>query len=873
MKSLESFIFLDETKDKETLEGFERKDETDTFSKKGKTQNAVYYLISAEYDGQRRAARLKLYDPISDKIEVWYDNTDHHPYCLAPWPLSDSDRKNVEKHSGFKNFEKVTKYDPLFDREVDLTKIVAKDPRSIGGSSSENENIRGKVPKSWEARIKYYNCYIYDRQIQMGMPYKLLNDHLIPVKYQSLEEDRQRLKALVKKEDPEYKEYIFKWFQLLESPIPGFRRVALDIEVYSPVSNRVPDPNEAEEKVIAASLVNSDGQKKVLILKREELDEEQGPAPAGLDVVFYDQEEKMIREIFKILSEFPIVVTYNGDEFDLRYLYNRAKNLKIPQDQIPIHITHRYSSLNYGIHIDLYRFFFNRSIWIYAFSKKYTNNTLDNVAQSLIGKGKIELTAPISELDYSELIKYTIRDAEITFQLTSFDDELVMKLILALSRISKLPLEDVTRQGVSRWIQNLMFAEHRRLNWLIPRSEDLSELKGTSSTESVIDGKKYRGAIVVDPKPGTHFNISVLDFASLYPSIIKQWNLSYETVRCPHDECKKQTIPGTSHWVCKRNKGISSLLIGSLRDLRVKWYKPRSKNTNLSSSKRSWYNVIQQSLKVILNASYGVFGSSVFSLYCLPVAESTAAVGRYAITKTIDKANSLGIEVLYGDTDSIFIKSSTKQQINELSKWSANSLGMELEVDKVYRYVMFSLRKKNYLGVYSDGRVDVKGLTGKKRHTPPFLKKTFQEVVDTLGEVMSQDEVEIAKRKIKNIVYSSYIKLKKREYLLEELAFKIMMNKPIEHYRKTTPQHVKAAMQLKEAGNEVKSGELISFIKVNNSDGVKPLQLASVEEADLKKYVSYMKATLEQILNVIGIEFDEILGLTKLETFLWNDEQ
>ena len=54
---------------------------------------------------------------------------------------------------------------------------------------------------------------------------------------------------------------------------------------------------------------------------------------------------------------------------------------------------------------------------------------------------------------------------------------------------------------------------------------------------------------------------------------------------------------------------------------------------------------------------------------------------------------------------------------------------------------------------------------------------------------------------------------------------------------------------------------------------MKPLGLASVEEADLEKYVAYMKATLEQILDVIGIEFNEILGLTKLETFLWNDEQ
>ncbi len=271
---------------------------------------------------------------------------------------------------------------------------------------------------------------------------------------------------------------------------------------------------------------------------------------------------------------------------------------------------------------------------------------------------------------------------------------------------------------------------------------------------------------------------------------------------------------------------------------------------------------------MILNASYGVFGSTAFSLYCPPVAESTAAIGRYAITEAINKANSLGVEVLYGDTDSIFIKSPTKSQIDELIKWSNDTLGMELEVDKVYRYTAFSLRKKNYLGVYPDGRVDIKGLTGKKRHIPKFLKEVFFQVIQSLGEVTSPNEFESARRKIRVTVHAVYLKLKKREYSLEDLAFSIMLSKPIKNYTKITPQHVKAAKLLVKAGYEVKPGEIIFLIKSTNSEGVKPLQLASINEVDLKKYVQYMKSTLEQILDVVGLEFDEILGLTKLETFL-----
>ena len=140
---------------------------------------------------------------------------------------------------------------------------------------------------------------------------------------------------------------------------------------------------------------------------------------------------------------------------------------------------------------------------------------------------------------------------------------------------------------------------------------------------------------------------------------------------------------------------------------------------------RSWYNVIPSALKVILNASYGVFGSPAFGLYCPPVAEATAAIGRDVITKTIKKAKSLDIEVLYGDTDSVFLKNPSPEQVEILAEWSKTKMGMELEVEKWYRYAVFSSRKKNYLGVLKGGGVDVKGMTGKNGTFLHTSKKRF----------------------------------------------------------------------------------------------------------------------------------------------------
>ncbi|MEM3793901.1 MAG: DNA-directed DNA polymerase I, partial [Candidatus Bathyarchaeia archaeon] len=616
-------------------------------------------------------------------------------------------------------------------------------------------------------------------------------------------------------------------------------------------------------------IAGSDGRKMALLLRREGVEEGVREVPEGLELKYYEGEADLISEAFSQLSRYPFIITFNGDDFDLNYLYHRALNLGFPKESIPIILSRDYASLVNGVHIDLYKFFFNRSIQVYAFSQKYRENTLDEVGRSLIQAGKLEINNSISELPYRDLAAYCFRDAEISLKLTSFNDNLVMKLITLLSRISYLSMEEVSRQGVSSWIRSMLYREHRARGILIPRSDEILELKGFTTTKAIIKGKKYKGAIVVEPKPGIHFNVAVLDFASLYPSIIKVWNLGYETVLCPHEdpECRENKVPDTPLWVCRRNTSLESLLIGSLRDLRVKWYKPRSKDKSIPENLRNLYDAIQNALKVVLNASYGVFGAESFSLYCPPVAEATAAIGRFLIKKAIDKAGALGVDVIYGDTDSIFLGNPGRSQLEGLLKWAEEELGMELEVDKHYRYVALSSRKKNYLGVLPDGSVDIKGLTGKKRHIPQFLKKAFYEMIDILSRVKSEEEFERAKGLIKEIALKCYRGLKSRSYPLEELAFSVMISKATGRYDKTTPQHVKAAKLLEDRGYEVKPGDIISFVKVVGEPGVKPCRLASINEIDVKKYMEYMDSTFEQVLDALGMSFEELIGNRRLESF------
>ena len=247
-------------------------------------------------------------------------------------------------------------------------------------------------------------------------------------------------------------------------------------------------------------------------------------------------------------------------------------------------------------------------------------------------------------------------------------------------------------------------------------------------------------------------------------------------------------------------------------------------------------------------------------------------MGRHIILDTIEKCKESGIDVLYGDTDSIFVKNLTKEQIDSLIERAKDDHNVELEVDKEFRYVVLSNRKKNYLGVTKDGKADVKGLTGKKSHTPKFIKTLFYELLDILAEVQTKDDFNHAKNQITKKIAGYAKKVQEKEIPLSDLAFNVMMSKAPAEYVKTIPQHIRAAKQL-ETIREIKKGDIISYVKILNKPGVKPVEMAKQSEIDSSKYMEFMESVLEQITSSMDLDFDTILGKPKqtgLDQFFWN---
>ncbi len=783
-------------------------------------------LLSAVF--QNRKPILKFYDPESCKI-ILVDNVDYKQYCY----VTPEKANEIREWQGINNIETVTIFDVIKDTYREMAKVTCDNPMIIYQLNEDGV--------AWESDIKYYQSFLYDMNMNVGSWYDLKDGKIQAIKSDNIFDISKIDMDSVVQTDL-FKKHVKNWASILSQDIPKIKRLAFDIEVE--VVDNMPDPSQALQRVTAISF-HSDDLKQVFTLKRPEIPMGDEDKDKDYTIIWYDDEKQLLEDAFALIDKYPVVLTYNGDMFDMPYLYNRAIMLGIEYN--PFKMMQRKATLNNGVHIDLYGVFSNRSLKIYAFNAKYIEDKLDTVSEAMLGEKKTEYDGSLTDIPLNLLSKYCYNDSRLTYNLSSFNNDLVMNLLIILCRIGNMTIDDISRLSIGNWIKSMFYFEHRKNNQLIPRSVDFPKVE--ASTKAGIKDKKYKGAVVLEPKKGVHFNVTVMDFASLYPSIIKTKNISYETVCCPHEECKTNKIPDTEHWSCTKKSGIVSLLIGSLKELRVNHFKVLLRKAK-TDEEREKYDMITQALKIYLNASYGVIGFDNFPLYFLPTAEAVTAIGRDIILKTVKVAESEGLTILAGDTDSIFIHKPTKNQIQKLIEFTREHYAIDLEVDKEYRYLVLSNRKKNYFGVKKDGKLDIKGLAGKKSNTPPFVKALFNDILDDLKIILVPDDFPPAKvkisQKIKNVVGNF------DNIPLDDFAFKIMINKDPAEY-KVKPQVLKAAEQL---DTKPQKGQFVRFIKTWKKPNVKPIQLVSRGDIDKDKYIQSLETVMSQITEPMEIDLE-----------------
>jgi DNA polymerase elongation subunit (family B) len=438
-----------------------------------------------------------------------------------------------------------------------------------------------------------------------------------------------------------------------------------------------------------------------------------------------------------------------------------------------------------------------------------------------------------------------------------------VSLAFLLARIANIPVpEAYASRRVSDWIKSMIYTYLRRNNILVPTSKELRRGQETH---------RVPGALTLEPEAGVYFNTVVCDFESLYPSCIDSYNLSYETVDCSHEECRTNSVSEVGHHVCTRRKGFYSLLIGALKDLRIRWFKPLSNNSSVTEEERRLAKAASRLLKLISVSSYGVT-VRIHGVACPPLAESITGYGRWALQTTWDIAKKNGMHPTYGDTDSVFLDNPKPEQVQALIDTVKKRLNLDLAIDQQYTLCVLPKAKKAYFGITADGTPDLKGLTAIKSNAPKFIQQVFRDCIHLLSHVRSMDQYASAEDEIIVVVNEAIRKLREREVNLEDLVYSVQLfYDPNERLatKSIMPQPYQCALQLMDAGEKLSRRDTVNFVKVKpfnykrKTFTVKPVShVRSLTEINVEDYIRNLTTALEQMFEPMEIKLVKEVKLT-----------
>jgi len=641
--------------------------------------------------------------------------------------------------------------------------------------------------------------------------------------------------------------------------------LALDIECVPIKEGAVPD--EKKDPIIMISLAFNPGSykgKEVMVFSTR----------PGKGVEFFDSEKAMLEALINTINEYDpdFLSGFNCNNFDFPYILERMRQNSVrpvfgrcsTKGVVPRKFGGRYKiNITGRAIID--------SFEVVKKDFSLQRYGLDFVSQKLLGKKKEDVKhSEINKLwkggedGYKRLVSYSEKDAVLAMDLV-MELKLLDKYV-ALSKVAGTLIQDTLEGGETVRIEHYLLREFNKAGYVLPCKPDPKSVLGREK----IKKKELVGGYVIEPEKKLHSNVVVLDFASMYPSIIRTFNI------CPTTIVKEGGIesPSGARFLAKEN-GVG-IVPGILENLMKERRSVKKKMARASAEKKGVLYAKQWALKILANAFYGYLGYSRARVYNLDVANSITSYGRNIINKTTSKIEKdFGCRVVYGDTDSVFvvIPEEDIEKVAEKAREIASGITkglpgiMSLEFEMVFKRFL-PLTKKRYVAWsfapvengWEEGMV-MKGIETVRRDWCELVSDTIKDIVDV---ILKKEDVKGAVKHFKSVVND----LVEGKIPIQKLVVTKTMTKSTSSYVGIQP-HIELVKKIQaRAPQEAPGiGDRVPYVIVKGTDLLSkrsedPLYVVENGlQVDSQYYIeNQMLPPLERIFSGLNISKSELLG-------------
>lgn len=434
--------------------------------------------------------------------------------------------------------------------------------------------------------------------------------------------------------------------------------------------------------------------------------------------------------------------------------------------------------------------------------------------------------------------------------------------LLELARLSCIPVQSLARSSTGTVITAMQLKEAHREGILIPyRKQEPEYFK--SAEELLISDK---GGLVFVPEPGIYGDVAELDFASLYPTIMARYNISFETLDC--DCCPDHLVPEINRHTCTKKEGLIPRVLKPILAKRA-GYKRLIHDEKTSVDTRQVYRQRQTALKWILVTCFGYLGYKNARFGRIEAHEAVTAYGRELLLRAKEIAEGEGWSLLHALVDSIWVTKAdlTKSDALKLCERITGETGVLITLEGVYRWLIFPSSRMHsrlavpnrYFGVFDNGEVKLRGIEMRRRDTPGIIAGMQNEMIKALSAARTPSEIplhiEDALKALRQ--YASRI-LDGKVSPFEISITKRLTRRPEDYAHKVDTAI--ASQSLLARGIRLEPGEEIQMIITSARDKdpasrVRPLVFAMVDfDYDRGKYLELLLRAAETVLKPMGYD-------------------